>query len=56
MVMAAAAEEGDAGAERGPGAAYHMFVMMEEMLEKLKVLSYEEESALRSHNMRPPSR
>ncbi|XP_044297644.1 intraflagellar transport protein 57 homolog isoform X4 [Varanus komodoensis] len=55
MVMAAA-EEGDAAAERGPGAAYHMFVMMEDLLEKLKLLNYEEEAALRSHNMRPPSR
>lgn len=42
--------------ERGPGAAYHMFVMMEDLLEKLKLLNYEEEAALRSHNMRPPSR
>ncbi|NXO01881.1 IFT57 protein, partial [Rhinopomastus cyanomelas] len=42
----------DAAAERGPGAAYHMFVIMEELLDKLKLLSYEEE-ALRRHNMRP---
>ncbi|NXA36565.1 IFT57 protein, partial [Eudromia elegans] len=42
-------------AERGPGAAYHMFVLMEDVLEKLKLLSYEEE-ALRRHNMRPLSR
>ncbi|XP_061484097.1 intraflagellar transport protein 57 homolog isoform X1 [Rhineura floridana] len=57
MVMAAA-EEGDAtgAVERGPGAVYHMFVMMEDLLEKLKLLNYEEEAALRSHNMRPPSR
>ncbi|XP_020662035.1 intraflagellar transport protein 57 homolog isoform X1 [Pogona vitticeps] len=59
MVMAAA-EEGDAAGpgavERGPGAAYHMFVLMEDLLEKLKLLNYEEEAALRSHNMRPPSR
>ncbi|XP_048349116.1 intraflagellar transport protein 57 homolog isoform X2 [Sphaerodactylus townsendi] len=54
MVMAAA-EEGDSVAERGPGAVYRMFVMMEDLLEKLKLLNYEE-SALRSHNMRPPSR
>lgn len=47
-------EEG-AVAERGPGAAYHMFVLMEELLDKLKLLSYEEE-ALRRHNMRPLSR
>lgn len=47
-------EEG-AVAERGPGAAHHMFVLMEELLDKLKLLSYEEE-ALRRHNMRPLSR
>lgn len=57
----AAAEEGDATGEaavveRGPGALYHMFVMMEDLLEKLKLLNYEEDAALRSHNMRPPSR
>ncbi|NXX91846.1 IFT57 protein, partial [Centropus bengalensis] len=46
-------EEG--AAERGPGAAYHMFVLMEELLDKLKLLSYEEE-VLRRHNMRPLSR
>lgn len=60
MAAAAAAEEGDAAGpastERGPGAAYHMFVQMEDLLEKLKLLNYEEEAALRSHNMRPPSR
>ncbi|KAL7983478.1 hypothetical protein Chor_000354 [Crotalus horridus] len=33
-----------------------MFVMMEDLLEKLKLLNYEEDAALRSHNMRPPSR
>uniref|UniRef100_A0A8C3TQF1 Intraflagellar transport protein 57 homolog n=1 Tax=Catharus ustulatus TaxID=91951 RepID=A0A8C3TQF1_CATUS len=42
------AEEGPA--ERGPGAAFHMFVLMEDLLDKLKLLSYEEE-ALRRHNM-----
>ncbi|NWH77807.1 IFT57 protein, partial [Piaya cayana] len=42
-------------AERGPGAVYHMFVLMEDLLDKLKLLSYEEE-ALRHHNMRPLSR
>ncbi|NXO37779.1 IFT57 protein, partial [Locustella ochotensis] len=42
-------------AERGPGAAFHMFVLMEDLLDKLKLLSYEEE-ALRRHNMRPLSR
>lgn len=57
----AAADEGDATGEaavveRGPGALYHMFVMMEDLLEKLKLLNCEEEAALRSHNMRPPSR
>uniref|UniRef100_A0A8C9FV24 Intraflagellar transport protein 57 homolog n=1 Tax=Pavo cristatus TaxID=9049 RepID=A0A8C9FV24_PAVCR len=41
--------------ERGPGAAYAAFVLMEELLDKLKLLSYEEE-ALRRHNMRPLSR
>ncbi|NXX49261.1 IFT57 protein, partial [Tricholaema leucomelas] len=46
-------EEGLA-AERGPGAAYHMFVLMEDLLDKLKLLNYEEE-ALRRHNMRPLS-
>ncbi|NXA68205.1 IFT57 protein, partial [Mohoua ochrocephala] len=46
-------EEG--AAERGPGAAFHMFVLMEDLLDKLKLLSYEEE-ALRRHNMRPLSR
>ncbi|NXX21954.1 IFT57 protein, partial [Podargus strigoides] len=42
-------------AERGPGAAYHMFVLMEHLLDKLALLNYEEE-ALRRHNMRPLSR
>ncbi|OXB71867.1 UNVERIFIED_CONTAM: hypothetical protein H355_011228 [Colinus virginianus] len=41
--------------ERGPGAAYAAFVLMEELLDKMKLLSYEEE-ALRRHNMRPLSR
>ncbi|XP_042709483.1 intraflagellar transport protein 57 homolog isoform X3 [Chrysemys picta bellii] len=48
------AEELEA-AERGPGAAYHMFAMMEDLLEKLKLLNYEEE-ALRRHHLRPLSR
>ncbi|XP_060542289.1 intraflagellar transport protein 57 homolog isoform X2 [Pantherophis guttatus] len=57
----AAADEGDATGEsavveRGPGALYHMFVMMEDLLEKLKLLNCEEDAALRSHNMRPLSR
>ncbi|XP_040439047.1 intraflagellar transport protein 57 homolog [Falco naumanni] len=47
-------EEG-AAAERGPGAAYHTFVLMEDLLDKLKLLNYEDE-ALRPHNMRPLSR
>ncbi|XP_078535342.1 intraflagellar transport protein 57 homolog [Lissotriton helveticus] len=41
--------------ERGPGAAYHMFVLMEDLLDKLKLLSYEEE-VLRRHNMKALSR
>ncbi|XP_037763497.1 intraflagellar transport protein 57 homolog isoform X3 [Chelonia mydas] len=45
-----------AAAERGPGAAYHMFAMMEDLLEKLKLLNYEEEAALRRHHLRPLSR
>ncbi|XP_040514101.1 intraflagellar transport protein 57 homolog isoform X3 [Gallus gallus] len=51
------AERDDDGpvAERGPGAAYAAFVLMEELLDKLKLLSYEEE-ALRRHNVRPLSR
>lgn len=51
------AERDDDGTvvERGPGAAYAAFVLMEELLDKLKLLSYEEE-ALRRHNMRPLSR
>lgn len=48
-------EGAEAAAERGPGAAYQMFVTMEDLLEKLKLLDYEEE-ALRRHNMRPLSR
>ncbi|MBN3299229.1 intraflagellar transport protein 57 homolog [Amia ocellicauda] len=41
--------------ERGPGAAYQMFVMMEDLLDKLKLLDYEEE-VLRKHNMKSLSR
>uniref|UniRef100_A0A8C3TNI4 Uncharacterized protein n=1 Tax=Catharus ustulatus TaxID=91951 RepID=A0A8C3TNI4_CATUS len=37
---------GEGPAERGPGAAFHMFVLMEDLLDKLKLLSYEEEPAL----------
>ncbi|CAM4440373.1 unnamed protein product [Caretta caretta] len=49
-------EAAAAAAERGPGAAYHMFAMMEDLLEKLKLLNYEEEAALRRHHLRPLSR
>ena len=41
--------------ERGPGGVHHMFVMMEELLEKLKILDYEEE-VLAAHNMKAMSR
>jgi len=41
--------------ERGPGAAHHMFVVMEDLLEKLKILDYEEE-VLAKHNMKAISR
>ncbi|KAM9320611.1 intraflagellar transport protein 57 homolog [Gastrophryne carolinensis] len=41
--------------DRGPGAAFQVFVLMEDLLEKLKLLNYEEE-ALKKHNMRPISR
>uniref|UniRef100_G1Q9M0 Intraflagellar transport protein 57 homolog n=1 Tax=Myotis lucifugus TaxID=59463 RepID=G1Q9M0_MYOLU len=46
---------GEAVVERGPGAAYHMFVVMEDLVEKLKLLRYEEE-LLRKNNLKPPSR
>ncbi|XP_036919246.1 intraflagellar transport protein 57 homolog isoform X2 [Sturnira hondurensis] len=46
---------GDVVVERGPGAAYHMFVVMEDLVEKLKLLRYEEE-LLRKNNLKPPSR
>ncbi|XP_030309954.1 intraflagellar transport protein 57 homolog [Calypte anna] len=54
---AAAGERDEEGAvaERGPGGAYHMFVLMEDLLDKLELLNYGEE-ALRRHNMRPLSR
>nr|XP_019940952.1 PREDICTED: intraflagellar transport protein 57 homolog [Paralichthys olivaceus] len=47
------AEYGRRGDEddRGPGAAYQVFVVMECLLEKLKVLNYEEE-VLAKHNMK----
>ncbi|XP_075706482.1 intraflagellar transport protein 57 homolog [Rhinoderma darwinii] len=41
--------------ERGPGAVFQVFVLMEDLLEKLKLLDYEED-LLRKHNMRPISR
>lgn len=51
------ADEGRRGEEdeRGPGAAYQMFVVMEDLLDKLKVLNYEEE-VLTKHNMKALSR
>lgn len=41
--------------ERGPGAVYQMFVVMEDLLDKLKLLNYEEE-VLRENNMKTLSR
>ncbi|XP_068424026.1 intraflagellar transport protein 57 homolog [Clinocottus analis] len=41
--------------ERGPGATHQVFVVMEVLLEKLKVLNYEEE-VLTKHHMRSLSR
>ncbi|CAK6980343.1 intraflagellar transport protein 57 homolog isoform X2 [Scomber scombrus] len=41
--------------ERGPGAAHQVFVVMECLLEKLKVLNYEED-VLSKHNMKNLSR
>ncbi|XP_061835140.1 intraflagellar transport protein 57 homolog isoform X4 [Nerophis lumbriciformis] len=41
--------------ERGPGAPHQVFVLMEALLEKLKVLNYEEE-LLSKHNMKNLSR
>ncbi|XP_033934140.1 intraflagellar transport protein 57 homolog [Pseudochaenichthys georgianus] len=50
------AEEGRRGEEDGgPGAAHQVFVVMESLLEKLKVLNYEEE-ILAKHNMKNLSR
>ncbi|XP_045906829.1 intraflagellar transport protein 57 homolog [Micropterus dolomieu] len=51
------ADEGRRGDEdeRGPGAAHQVFVVMECLLEKLKVLNYEEE-VLAKHNMKHLSR
>uniref|UniRef100_A0A4W4FM56 Intraflagellar transport protein 57 homolog n=1 Tax=Electrophorus electricus TaxID=8005 RepID=A0A4W4FM56_ELEEL len=41
--------------ERGPGAQHQMFVIMEDLLDKLKLLDYEEQ-VLVKHNMKPLSR
>ncbi|XP_076837138.1 intraflagellar transport protein 57 homolog [Brachyhypopomus gauderio] len=41
--------------ERGPGAQHQMFVVMEDLLDKLKLLDYEEQ-VLVKHNMKPLSR
>ncbi|XP_072271304.1 intraflagellar transport protein 57 homolog isoform X2 [Pyxicephalus adspersus] len=41
--------------DRGPGAAFQVFILMEDLLEKLKLLNYEEE-VLKNHNMRSISR
>ncbi|MGH0119137.1 UNVERIFIED_CONTAM: hypothetical protein FKN15_052966 [Acipenser sinensis] len=41
--------------ERGPGAVYQMFVVMDDLLDKLKLLNYEEE-VLRENNMKTLSR
>ncbi|KAK5860461.1 hypothetical protein PBY51_021936 [Eleginops maclovinus] len=51
------ADEGRRGEEedRGPGAVHQVFVVMEGLLEKLKVLNYEEE-ILAKHNMKNLSR
>ncbi|XP_029380813.1 intraflagellar transport protein 57 homolog [Echeneis naucrates] len=51
------ADDGRRGEEdqRGPGAAHQVFVVMECLLEKLKVLNYEEE-VLAKHNMKTLSR
>ncbi|KAM4727645.1 intraflagellar transport protein 57 homolog [Anableps anableps] len=51
------AEEGRRGEEedRGPGAAHRGFVVMENLLEKLKLLNYEEE-VLVKHNMKSLTR
>lgn len=50
-------DEGRRGDEedRGPGAAHQVFSLMEGLLEKLKVLNYEDE-VLAKHNMKNLSR
>lgn len=54
VIMADDGRRGDEE-ERGPGAAHQVFVVMECLLEKLKVLNYEEE-VLAKHNMKNLSR
>ena len=54
------AEEGrrggaEDGTEKGPGHAYMQFVVMEEMLDKLKLLNYEQEF-LKGLGFKPLSR
>uniref|UniRef100_A0A8C2DSI5 Intraflagellar transport protein 57 homolog n=2 Tax=Cyprinus carpio TaxID=7962 RepID=A0A8C2DSI5_CYPCA len=41
--------------ERGPGSVFQMFVLMEDLLDKLKVLDYEQH-VLDKHNIKPLSR
>ncbi|KAM8976045.1 intraflagellar transport protein 57 homolog [Pelodytes ibericus] len=41
--------------DRGPGSAFQMILLMEDLLDKLKLLNYEEE-VLMKHNMKPVSR
>ncbi|XP_054625397.1 intraflagellar transport protein 57 homolog isoform X2 [Dunckerocampus dactyliophorus] len=57
MTDVAMADDGRRGEEdeRGPGAPHQVFVLMEALLEKLKVLNYEEE-LLSKHNMKTLSR
>ena len=45
-----AAENGEAGvADGGPGLAYMSFVVMEDLLDKLKLLNYEEVRVLKTY-------
>ncbi|XP_059828317.1 intraflagellar transport protein 57 homolog isoform X1 [Hypanus sabinus] len=52
--MADDGRRGDEG-ERGPGALYQMFVTMEDLLDKLKLMNYEE-NLIRKNNMKALSR
>ncbi|XP_069769404.1 intraflagellar transport protein 57 homolog [Narcine bancroftii] len=52
--MAEEGRRGDEG-ERGPGAQYQMFVTMEDLLDKLKLMNYEE-NLIRKNNMKALSR